>query len=123
MWRGTHSPPSQQCQQPLAGFEKSLGIDGAVAIAHFEMQMRSGGTPGGADPGDRRAGIDRLALGAEKAGEMGVAGCQPVGMGNFHHLAIARLDADEGYDASAGAEYGRAAGGGEIEAGMKGAPA
>src|SRR5690554_1510988 len=123
MWRRTNSPPSQQRQQPLASLEKGLGVDGAIAVAHFEMQMRSGGTAGRADTRNRGAGIDRLALGAEKAREVGVSGGQPVGVGNFHDLAIARLDPDEGHDAIAGAEHRGAAGGGEVEAGMKGAPA
>src|SRR5690606_25191226 len=59
----------------------------------------------------------------EEGREMTVAGDEAGGVGNLDEVAVARLHADKGDLALAGAQHRRARRLGEIEAGMEGAAA
>ncbi len=80
------------CGTGRAGMQEFLRVLRHALHQHLEMQVRAGGTAGGADLGDLLAAAHEVAALDEGAGGMGVAGDQLVAVVDLHHVAVGRVD-------------------------------
>src|SRR5690606_1314809 len=95
--RSTHGGPLW-----LEGVDENRRVDACVVQADVPVQMRPGGTPGGAHFADHLATTDLLALLHIELGQMAVHGDQALPMIYEYRLAIEEIVGHDGHDAIGG---------------------
>src|SRR5580704_807066 len=107
----------------IAGLYETEGVLGAAVDPHFIVQVRAGGTSGGAHGADLLTEHHMLADLDGDGREVGIAGLEPMAMVDLDRIAVARAHAGEGDDAGRRHMDRRAVRTGPVLAGMEGGTA